>query len=392
MSARSDNDGRSLRVLQCLRAPLGGLFRHVIDLSRGLAARGVEVGIVCDGGDYGALSRQNLADLAPLCALGVHTTTMPRLPGLGDFTALSDVRRLCGEYEIDLIHGHGAKGGAYARIAARLCGARAVYTPHGGALHYSTSTPGGFLFITLERLLRRLDAPVLFESAFSAAAYESKIGPPPARSAVVHNGLDAAEFEPVTPRDDAADIVFLGELRALKGPMVLVDALERLARGGRKVSAVFIGRGPGQTALEKRIAGKLGRLVAIEPPMPAREAFARGRLMVVPSLAESLPYVVLEAAAAGLPMIATRVGGVPEIFGPMSDRLVEAGDGDALARAIGSALDDPEAASAAAARLRERVRMHFALPAMVDAIFACYRTPQVAPLAARPRPLPGHPG
>ena len=58
------------------------------------------------------------------------------------------------------------------------------------------------------------------------------------------------------------------------------------------------------------------------PAMPARQAIALGRIMVVPSRAESLPYVVLEAAAAGMPLIATGVGGIPEIYGPLSDTLV----------------------------------------------------------------------
>ena len=74
---------------------------------------------------------------------------------------------------------------------------------------------------------------------------------------------------------------------------------------------------------------------------PARDAFAMGRLMVVASRAESLPYVVLEAAAAGVPMIATRVGGIPEIFGPTAEpALVAPGDPHALADAIARALDD----------------------------------------------------
>src|SRR5258708_5857917 len=69
--------------------------------------------------------------------------------------------------------------------------------------------------------------------------------------------------------------------------------------------------------------------VAFHRPKPTREAFAMARAIVVPSRAESMPYVVLEAIAAGLPIVATRVGGIPEIFGPRADELVPPGDPDA---------------------------------------------------------------
>jgi glycosyltransferase involved in cell wall biosynthesis len=98
--------------------------------------------------------------------------------------------------------------------------------------------------------------------------------------------------------------------------------------------------------------------------------------MVVPSLAESLPYVVLEAAAAGRPVIATAVGGIPEIFGAMADRLVPPGDASALAGAMQSALDAPEPLARQAAILRERIETHFSIEAMTNAIEALYRQAQ----------------
>ncbi len=79
------------------------------------------------------------------------------------------------------------------------------------------------------------------------------------------------------------------------------------------------------------------------PAMPARQAQTLGRIMVVPSRAESLPYVVLEAAAAGMPMITTQVGGIPEIYGPLTDTLVPPEDAGALAKAIARAIDQPDA-------------------------------------------------
>jgi glycosyltransferase involved in cell wall biosynthesis len=106
--------------------------------------------------------------------------------------------------------------------------------------------------------------------------------------------------------------------------------------------------------------------------LPARTAFALGRLMVVPSRAESLPYVALEAAAAGVPLVATRVGGIPEILGPDAERLVPPGDAAALATALTASLADPAAAQATAARLRARVQAYFSADVMTDTVLAAY--------------------
>jgi glycosyltransferase involved in cell wall biosynthesis len=98
-----------------------------------------------------------------------------------------------------------------------------------------------------------------------------------------------------------------------------------------------------------------------------------GRCAVVPSLAESLPYVVLEAAAAGLPVVATSVGGIPEIFGPTAGSLVPPADTASLRTALQAVLDDPAAAAAEAAVRLAHVRAEFSVDRMADAIEALYR-------------------
>jgi glycosyltransferase involved in cell wall biosynthesis len=113
-------------------------------------------------------------------------------------------------------------------------------------------------------------------------------------------------------------------------------------------------------------------LIRFHGPLPAREAFRLGRLLVVPSLAESLPYVVLEAAAAGLPLLATRIGGIPEIFGPKTDDLLPPGDASALAKALAQALDNSAAYRARALELRQRVKAAFSADLMVDQVLAAY--------------------
>ena len=137
---------------------------------------------------------------------------------------------------------------------------------------------------------------------------------------VVHNGVTAEEFAEIAPQADATDIVFVGELRMLKGVDVLLDALAQLAaRGPRRQRHHRRRRARTRRNSARRPNGSgLAASVRFPGAMPARAAFALGRLMVAPSRAESLPYIILETAAAAVPLITTNVGGIPEVFGPQA--------------------------------------------------------------------------
>jgi len=213
----------------------------------------------------------------------------------------------------------------------------------------------------------------LFESAYSASTFSRKVGAPAALTRVVHNGVAQEEFEPVPVPPDASDIVFVGELRLLKGVDVLIDAIALLRSRGRAVTATLVGAGPERDMFLAQVGRlKLDDAIRFPGAMPARQALALGRVMVVPSRIESLPYIVLETAASGKPLIATKVGGIPEIYGPLSGNLVPAEDAPALAEAIGRSLDQPTEAAAAAATLRARVAASFSLPAMADGVLNAY--------------------
>ena len=167
---------------------------------------------------------------------------------------------------------------------------------------------------------------------------------------------------PVAPDDDAADVVFVGELRRLKGVDVLIEALARLhrRRADRKRDPVRRRTRRGALPRGCRNGAASRRTIQFGGVKPAREAFRRGRVLVVPSRAESLPYIVLEAAAASVPMVATRVGGMPEIFGPDAAALVPPEDPAALAEAILRALQG-DLRAARTKRLQARVA-HANLP------------------------------
>jgi glycosyltransferase involved in cell wall biosynthesis len=364
---------RPLNILHVLRAPVGGLFRHVCDLARGQIARGHRIGIIADQRTGGERGEQTLRELEPTLVLGLTRSPMHRQPHPADLFALSHVMRRIGTTGADVVHGHGAKGGAYARLAFGRKRAVRAYTPHGGSLLYGHDTLAGKFYLTTERLLMLRGDLFLFESGYSANMFRRKIGDPRGIVRIVYNGLTPAEFEPVAPAPGASDLLFLGELRMLKGVDLMLDALAALKREGRTVTATLVGDGPDGETFRAQVA-RLGLddVVRFRPAMPARQAQALGRIMVVPSRAESLPYVVLETAAGGKPLITTRVGGIPEIYGPLSDRLVPPEDAPALARAVAGVLDNPAATAQTARLLREQVAASFSVETMVDGVLAGY--------------------
>ncbi|NUS20307.1 MAG: glycosyltransferase family 4 protein [Mesorhizobium sp.] len=335
----------SLRIVHCFRSPVGGIFRHVRDLTEAQVTAGHSVGIVCDsttGGDYEERLFEAMKDNL---ALGIHRTPMQRHVGPGDLASAWRTYRIIQELRPDVLHGHGAKGGAYARLfgsllrVSRFRVAR-LYSPHGGSLHYDETTATGKLFFGLERSMARFTDCLLFVSDYERQTYRRKVGEPPIPNTLVYNGLRAAEFEPVATAADAADLLYIGMMRDLKGPDIFIEALALAGNAlGRPVSAVMVGDGddlPRYHAQVERLG--LKSHVRFLPPMPARQAFALAELIVVPSRAEAMPYIVLEALAAGMPMIATAVGGIPEIFGEDSPALIRP-DAVQLAARMGTALD-----------------------------------------------------
>jgi glycosyltransferase involved in cell wall biosynthesis len=366
-----------MKILHVLRAPVGGLFRHVVDLAHGQIERGHEVGIVADSCTAHVLSEQTLTALAPKLALGLSRFRIWRQPGPADMGAVWHVARRIHASGAEIVHGHGAKGGALARLAPARHALVRAYTPHGGSLHDAV---GGRICILMERALKRRGQLYLFESAYSHDVYRRKIGRPAGSVRIVHNGIRQDECEAVALAAEASDLVYLGEMRALKGVDVLIEALAHLRDGGRRVTATLIGDGP-DAARFRSHADALGldELLTFRKPMPTRKALALGRIVAVPSRAESLPYVVLEAAAAGKPLLATAVGGIPEVFGPLAERLVRPDDARALAAAIVDAVDRPDVTADAAHALRARVQTAFSVDVMVDGVVSAYHHARALP-------------
>ncbi|HRD76638.1 MAG TPA: glycosyltransferase family 4 protein, partial [Hyphomicrobiaceae bacterium] len=348
------------------------------------------VGIIVDSVASDPLTERRLAEIAPALSLGILAVPMSREIGLSDYRAFHLIRRRALALQCDVLHGHGAKGGAFARLVAQslIRSGRpviAAYTPHGGSLHFHPSTLKGRVYMALERYLAGLTHGIVFESAYSAETFASHVGTPHCPARVIPNGLADTDFEPVPHDSDAADVLFVGELRHLKGVDILLEAVARLP----EARAVIVGAGPDRAQFEADVL-RLGisSRVTFAGAMPAREAFRRGRILVMPSRAESFPYIALEAAAAALPLVATSVGGVPEIVAGTDTRLVPPGDASALAEALRIAIAEPDLMRARAERLRASVASRFTVARMADGVGALYAATGRTPLKGAPRSIP----
>jgi len=370
-----ENSEQPLRILHAVRAPVGGIFRHIMDVANGQADRGHHVGIVADSLTGGERAEAALAEIAPRLKLGVRRIAIHREPHPADVLVWANFKYLIWRLKPDVLHGHGAKAGTFIRLKSRSKRAIRVYTPHGGSLHYPLNTWKGAIYGHIERMLMNNTDLFLFESAFARDTYQRTVGTPTAGLVrCVFNGVTADEFDAVVTADDATDIVYVGEFRHIKGADILIDAVARLRADGKPVTLTLGGDGEEIEALKAQIQ-RLGLTAAVRfiGHVKARYGFSKGRLLVVPSRGDSMPYVVIEAAAAGIPMIAANVGGIPEIFGSHTGALFAPSSVTAMADAIKRALDDPAAALTRAKSLRERIFMHFSQKAMVEGVLAGYR-------------------
>ncbi len=358
-----------------LRAPIGGLYRHVMDLSEALSLRGHQIGLVMDNRVSDAHTDARVSALSIVPALGVHKMPISRLLSLHDLSSTYKILKIARQKNVSILHGHGAKGGFNARLARM--GSRqtiAAYTTHGGVLHYGRTSMIGKTLRGIEKIVLPLTDAMIFESNFAKASFEEQIGPAPRLGEVIYNGLAPGEFAPLSPDLAEFDFSFVGELRALKGVDFMLQALVEVRRSdGSPATLIIAGAGPDENKIRDQIA-KLGlsERVHLAGVRPARKIFARARNVVMPSLAESLPYVALEAAAAAKPLLATDVGGVKEVFGPTASSLLPPADVTALREAMQGLLDNPQAA-ASEMRLRlEWVKSNFSIELMTQAIENIY--------------------
>ncbi len=245
-------DGRKLRIVHVFRAPLGGLFRHVVDLAAEQVARGHDVGLFYDSAFKGDNVATALARIGSGLSLGVHGCPIQRNPHPSDIPALMKFAAILRRVKPDIVHGHGSKGGLYARLPGFFSGPQGparAYTPHGGSFNYQPGTALHRLYMSTEKLLSLTTDVFLFESAYIAGRYDAYVGGGRGVRRIVANGIGPAEFVAVPPAPEAADLLYVGELRAAKGIDTLIEAIALAKARGAPLRTALVGSGPDKEML-----------------------------------------------------------------------------------------------------------------------------------------------
>ncbi|QGU32828.1 glycosyltransferase [Thermochromatium tepidum] len=342
----------------------GGAFQ-VLHLVRGLAARGHDNLLVCPRGCA-------LAKAAAPCA-EVHE--LP-LHGDADLTMITRLYRLIRAFCPDLVHLHSRSGAdVMGGIAARLAGVPVIHTRR-------VDNPEPRWWVALK--YRLYDRVIAISDGIGRVLLSE--GVPPAKLRVVRSAVDHDRY--AVPVDRVAvrarlqvpmEAILIGVIAQLiprKGHRVLLGALPDLIATHPEIQVRFFGQGPLAADLQRRIesAGLAAqvRLAGFRHDLP--EILPALDLVVHPALMEGLGVSLLQAAAAGVPIIASRVGGIPEaVREGENGLLVPPGDIAALRAAISALIVDPERRRALGAGGRALMAREFSLAAMVEGNLAVYR-------------------
>jgi glycosyltransferase involved in cell wall biosynthesis len=348
-----------MRVALVCSLETGGPLEHTLVLAGALVRAGVEVRAVC----------ASPAVAGRFAAAGAEPRVAPlRRPG-----DLAGARRLHAALAgADVVHAQDRRSGLWTRLLPRR--APVVYTVHGLPEAYlpppagpgRPGARGALAYRGLDAALARWRTDALIvPSRALAATLERRLGFPP--MTVIPNGIEPGAALPAR----GGAVGTLSVLEPVKALDTFLEAAARLAPGRPGLELAIFGSGSLAGPLRAQ-ADALGLRVYMPGHVPPRTALSRLAVLALPSLMENSPMALLEAMAAGVPVVASAVGGVPELAPPGTAVLVPPRDPAALAAGIERLLDDADVREAQVAAARARVEEHFTADRMARDTLAVY--------------------
>jgi glycosyltransferase involved in cell wall biosynthesis len=352
-------------------SPIGGAQIHVRDLATAVAARGHSPTVITSG------SGTFIDDLR---RLGIPVVILEHLTApirpLRDLRALREVRSALATLQPDLIAAHSSKAGILARLAARSLGVPVVFTVHGWAFTEGVPPLRASLYRQMERLVRPLASRII-----AVSEYDRRLGlaarvAPETRLVTVHNGMpDVPPELRADPGRSPPRLVMVARYGAQKDHPTLLRALAELR--GYPWELDLIGDGPlmGET---ESLAAELGlaeRVHFLGQRNDVDSILARAQVSLLITNWEGFPLSILEAMRAGLPVVASAVGGVGEsVRDGENGYLVPRGAVAHLRERLERLLTDPELRARLGANGRARFVRDFTLETSVARTLDVYRT------------------
>lgn len=366
-----------MRILIVLETSGGGSGRNALDLFEALLEGGHDTHII-----YSAtrMDPQFARRLWSICPSRRHRVDMTRAPGPRDVVAWLGLRRVLRRLgPFDIIHAHSSKAGALTRLLPRCYGAK-VYTPHA----FRTMDPdcrgaARMVFGGIEGALARWATDALICVSADEVEEAKRLRAPQHKTHLVPNGVPPASGVVPLTRDDlnlgADDVVFgfVGRLSTQKDPQAFVDAIAAI-KDQKNLRAVIVGDGEAAAHLKQQVCDcGLAEVIRLVGQDDAARYYPLFDVFVLTSRYESMPYVLIEAAEMGLPIISTDVSTADSIIADGQNGVIvpRANLTTALPEAI-TALIQPErraAMTAQAARLKGR----YALDRMIEKTLAVYQ-------------------
>lgn len=358
--------------------PPAGMEMVIARLAHKLVARGHEVGITCT---------EYVGDLGEALADRGFEIGLAPLPGMRTILFPHELERRLRERRPDVVHVHSGVWLKAARAAARAGVPRVIHTIHGLLDREPWHGP------LLMRWAARYTDAIAAVSRPLVVYLRDVVHVPNGKVIYLPNGIDTSVFSPAKGdgrlrrhfrlSDDRFIIGHVGRFAPVKNHALLIEAFARLHARRPASFLVLIGDGDLRPEIEARIAGlglrdHVGLYGLADDPGPLYRDLD---LFVLPSLAEGTSMSLLEAMATGLPVVATRVGGNPDLVAD-TGILVPSGDASALADAMERVIDRPEEGRALGAAARDRIQAGYDEDGVVDRYESLYRAEPTSVLAA----------
>jgi len=353
-----------VKVLLVSTLERGGPVEQTLLLARGLRELGVSVAVTC--------ADERIA--ARFAAAAIEARPLPMRAGL-DLAAARRLWRLM--RSADIVHAQDRRAGLWVRVAPRILGAARIYTVHGLPDPYMPPPVGDEHPRLRDRIAyevvdsglgRRADALIIPSRAL-AETFVTRLRLPARRVTVVPNGVD--EVDRVTER--GPDVGTLALLEPVKDISTFLRAAELLSAQRPQLRFVIAGDGSERASLERECAERgLTDVVTFAGYLPREEVLARLSVLVLTSVVENAPMALLEAMSAGIPIVASRTGGIPELLGDDAGRLVTPGDAEGFAAEIARLLDDRALAESQISAGVRRVAERYTVQVNARATLAVY--------------------